>query len=105
MQDFKNQDPNITAPGVTGAVKKQGTYFGKLDARQIFENKAVRLKLYRVEPDGSVDLANGAQSRRYVSSTFKYAQLDNIYIIALSLLFLLLIILSQFVKIMYVKSN
>tara|TARA_R110000850_G_scaffold99327_1_gene205810 strand:- start:357 stop:2699 length:2343 start_codon:yes stop_codon:yes gene_type:complete len=71
FSDFTKQDPNSTAPGVTSIVKSQGTYFGKLDARQIFENKAVRLKLYRVQPDGSVDLANGGETRHYVANTFK----------------------------------
>ena len=71
FNDFTKQDPNSTAPGVTDSVKRQGTYFGKLNARQIFENKSVRLKLYRVEPDGSVDLVNGAQSRSYVANAFK----------------------------------
>lgn len=68
--DFKG-DPNISAPGVTATVKTQGTFFGKLAARQIFENKVVRLKLYRVEADGSVDLVNGAQSRSYIADSFK----------------------------------
>lgn len=69
--DFTKQDPNNTAPGVNDTVKNQGTYFGKLDARQVFENKNVRLKLYRVQPDGSVDLVNGAQTRHYVANAFK----------------------------------
>ena len=71
LSDFKGQDPNITAPGVDEQVKNQGTYFGKLSDRQIFENKAVRLKLYRIQPDGSIDLGNGAQARRYTSNAFK----------------------------------
>ena len=69
--DFNKQDPNIGAPGVTNAVKLQGDYFAKLEARQIFENKKVRLKLYRVQPDGTVDLANGAQTRNYIANAFK----------------------------------
>lgn len=69
--DFKFQDPNATAPGVTTDVKNQGTYLGKLDARQIFENKPVRIKLYRVQPDGSVDLVNGAQIRNYTATAFR----------------------------------
>jgi len=69
--DFTKQDPNVAAPGVTDEVKNQGTFFGKLNARQIFENKTVRLNLYRVEPDGTVDLVNGAQTRHYVANAFK----------------------------------
>tara|TARA_R110000868_G_scaffold203244_1_gene451076 strand:- start:1694 stop:4078 length:2385 start_codon:yes stop_codon:yes gene_type:complete len=69
FQDFTKQDPNPTASGVTDAVKLQGTFFGKLAARQIFENKPVRLKLYRVEADGTIDLVNGAETRHYVGNT------------------------------------
>ena len=69
FDDFNKQDPNTSAPGVTDAVKSQGTFFGKLAARQIFENKQVRLKLYRVEADGTIDLANGAQTRSYIANT------------------------------------
>ncbi|HHZ95028.1 MAG TPA: hypothetical protein EYN67_05595, partial [Flavobacteriales bacterium] len=71
FNDFDKQDPNIGTAGVTTAVKNQGTFFGKLNARQIFENKDVRLKLYRVEADGSVDLANGAETRHYTANAFK----------------------------------
>lgn len=71
FKDDTGQDPNMTAPGVTDDVKNQGTYLGKLSARQIFENKNVRLKLYRVQPDGTVDLVNGAETRHYVANAFK----------------------------------
>jgi hypothetical protein len=64
--DFKGQDPNPDAQGVTASVKQQGTFFGKLDARQILADKAARIKLYRVEADGSIDLANGAQTRHFL---------------------------------------
>ena len=74
LNDFDKQDPNIGATGVNDTVKNQGTYFGKLDVRQIFENKNVRLKLYRVEADGSIDLANGAQTRNYLASTFSLSK-------------------------------
>ena len=69
FQDFTKQDPNPTAPGVTDDVKIQGTFFGKLAARQIFENKTARLKLYRVEADGTIDLVNGAETRHYIANT------------------------------------
>ena len=71
FKDFTKQDPNIGAPGVTDTVKNQGTFFGKWEERQIFENRDVRLKLYRVQPDGTVDLVNGAQPRYYNSNAFK----------------------------------
>ena len=70
FDDFTGQDPNPDAPAVTNTVKKQGTFFGKLAARQIFDNKLVRLKLYRVESDGSIDLVNGAETRHYVAQSF-----------------------------------
>ena len=68
--DNDKQDPNINAPGVTSTIRRAGTFFGKLAARQVFENKAVRLKLYRVQPDGTIDLVNGAQTRHYVANSF-----------------------------------
>lgn len=71
FKDFTKQDPNIGAPGVTETVKNQGTFFGKWSERQIFENKNCANKLYRVQPDGTVDLVNGAESRRYISNAFK----------------------------------
>lgn len=68
--DFDKQDPNPNAPGVTDTVKNQGNFLAKLSARQIFENKNVRLKLYRVEEDGTIDLVNGAETRHYVANAF-----------------------------------
>ena len=70
FDDFTGQDPNPDAPAVTNTVKKQGTFFGKLAARQIFDNKLVRLKLYRVQADGTIDLVNGAETRHYVAESF-----------------------------------
>ena len=70
LTDFLG-DPNEGAAGVTSAVELQGTFLGKLNARQVMENKAVRLKLYRVESDGSIDLAGGAETHHYVTEAFK----------------------------------
>jgi len=70
FEDFTGQDPNPDAPAVTETIKKQGMFFGKLAARQVFDNKAVRLKLYRVQPDGTIDLDNGAETRHYVAESF-----------------------------------
>lgn len=64
-------DPNTGAPGVTSEVTAQGTFLGKLNARQIIENKAIRLKLYRVEADGSIDLVGGAETHYYIGQSFK----------------------------------
>jgi hypothetical protein len=64
-------DPNIGAPGVTQDVIDSGTFFGKLSARQIIVNKEIRVKLYRVEADGTIDLAGGALTRFYIADTLK----------------------------------
>tara|TARA_R110000868_G_scaffold119479_2_gene317163 strand:+ start:2678 stop:5059 length:2382 start_codon:yes stop_codon:yes gene_type:complete len=68
--DFEG-DPNPDAPGVTDDVLNSGTFFGKLNARQVFVNKPVRIKLYRVEADGSIDIVNGSQTRHYIAESFK----------------------------------
>lgn len=60
-------DPNPDAPGVTDQVKTQGTFFGKLNARQILSKKTAKLKLYRVESDGTIDFTSGAQERTYTA--------------------------------------
>ena len=70
LTDFEG-DPNTETAGVTATVKKQGTFFGKLAARQVFDNKAVRLKLYRIESDGTIDLVNGAQTHYYIIDSMK----------------------------------
>lgn len=67
--DFVN-DPNLDAPAVDSVVKKQGTYFGKLDARQVMANKPCRIKNYRVEADGTIDLVTGAETRHYIIESF-----------------------------------
>lgn len=64
-------DPNVGAPGVTDEVIAAGTHFGKQAARQIIANKAVRVKLYRVEADGTVDLAGGALTRHYNAESLR----------------------------------
>jgi len=63
-------DPNQDTAGVTDTVKSTGTFFGKLSARQIFANKEVRIKLYRVQADGTIDLVSGAQTRYYSAEAF-----------------------------------
>lgn len=70
LRDFV-ADPNEGTAGVTAAVKTQGTFLGKLNARQIMENKTARLKLYRVESDGTIDLAGGAETHHYIVESFK----------------------------------
>lgn len=65
--DFTGIDPNPNTAGVTDDVINSGTFFGKLNARQIVINKPVRIKNYRLESDGSIDLANGAQIRYYLA--------------------------------------
>jgi hypothetical protein len=69
LTDFTG-DPNEGTAGVTDAVKKQGTFLGKTNARQVMENKTARLKLYRVQSDGTIDLAGGAETHHYVTESF-----------------------------------
>ncbi len=73
FEDFTGQDPNINAPAVNATVKNQGTFFGKLAARQVFDNKEVRLKLYRLDEDGSINLdeADVSQTRHYSAESFE----------------------------------
>lgn len=59
------------ASNITPEVINQGTFFGKLNARQVIENKAVRLKLYRVEANGTIDLAGGAETHHYITESLK----------------------------------
>jgi hypothetical protein len=70
LRDFGG-DPNEGTAGVTSIVKSQGTFIGKLNARQIMENKTARLKLYRVEADGTIDLAGGAETHHYIVESLK----------------------------------
>jgi len=62
-------DPNPDAPGVTDDVKAQGTFFGKLAARNNLVNAELRLRLYRVEFGGGVDIPNGDEKRTYIISS------------------------------------
>lgn len=64
--DEKGKDPNPTAPAVTNEVKNQGGYLAKLFARNELANKDIRIKNYRLEVDGTIDLENGAQTRHYI---------------------------------------
>jgi hypothetical protein len=64
--DIVDADPNPFAPGVTAAVKAQATYMSKFFTRNVLKNKAIRIKNYRVEADGSIDLVNGAEVRHYI---------------------------------------
>ena len=67
-------DPNVDAPGVTDI--RIGTFFGKLSARQVMSNKPVRLKLYRVADDGSINLEGGAETRYYTTESLKRTNSD-----------------------------
>ena len=53
--DIVDADPNPFAPGVTAAVKAQGTYMSKFFARNVVSNRSIRIKNYRLETDGSID--------------------------------------------------
>ena len=64
--DITGKDPNPNAPGVTDEVKNQGGYLAKMAARNVLVNKNIRVKNYRVEIDGTIDLLNGAETRHYI---------------------------------------
>jgi len=70
FRDFPG-DPNKDAPGVTDDVILQGTFWGKLKKRQVFANKPMRIKQYRVEADGTIDLVNGARTLSYICESLK----------------------------------
>lgn len=67
--DIVDADPNPFAPGVNDEVKAQATYMAKFAARNVFKNRKVRIKNYRVEADGSIDLENGAETRHYITES------------------------------------
>lgn len=64
--DAEDKDPNPDAPGVSATVIAQGSFFAKLNSRNELTNKPIRIKNYRVESDGSIDLVNGAETRHYI---------------------------------------
>lgn len=66
MIDFDKKDPNPLAPAVTQDVINTGFFLAKLEARNILVNRSLVIKNYRVQPDGSIDLTNGAESRNYL---------------------------------------
>ena len=72
--DFENKDPNPLSPAVLEEGAGLGTFFGKLNARQVFENKNVRIKNYRVQDNGIIDLTNGAETRHYIAESFDSAK-------------------------------
>lgn len=63
-------DPNPFAPAVSDEVREGGTFLAKLNSRNILTNRPLRIKNYRVEADGSIDLANGAEVRHYIIESF-----------------------------------
>jgi len=69
MVDVKG-DPNPFAPAVSDEVREGGTFLAKLDARNILANRLLRIKNYRIEADGTIDLANGAETRHYIIESF-----------------------------------
>ena len=68
--DFDGKDPNPFSPAVLDGLADSGTFFSKFDARNILANREMRIKNYRVEADGSIDLVNGAEIRYYLTKTF-----------------------------------
>ena len=70
--DFEGKDPNKDAPAVTQEVIQQGSFLAKLNSRNELTNKEVRIKNYRLESDGSIDLENGSETRYYIVDSFDY---------------------------------
>jgi len=66
MIDVTNKDPNPDAPDVTSSVISQGSFLAKLNSRNELTNKNIRIKNYRLEIDGTIDLTNGAETRHYI---------------------------------------
>jgi len=71
LTDVTGVDPNPDAPAVTADVIAQGTFLGKMSARNVITNRERRIKNYRVESDGSVDLAGGAETRYYIANSLE----------------------------------
>ncbi|MCP4493119.1 MAG: LamG domain-containing protein [Gammaproteobacteria bacterium] len=71
MVDIKG-DPNPWAPEVTPEVIETGTFLAKMNARNIMVNKPLRIKNYRMESDGTVDLSSGAETRHYLIESFEF---------------------------------
>lgn len=66
FMDQLGKDPNPDAPAVTKEVIEQSSYMVSFISRNEFANKAIRIKNYRLEADGSIDLENGAETRHYL---------------------------------------
>lgn len=66
MIDQDIGDPNPFAPAVIEQGEDVGTYLAKFKKRNVLANKEIRIKNYRVESDGTIDLVNGAETRYYV---------------------------------------
>ena len=66
IADSFGKDPNPDGAEVTQEVINQGSFLSKLVSRNELTNKDLRIKNYRVEIDGTVDLENGAQTRHYI---------------------------------------
>lgn len=72
LDDFKG-DPNPLAPAVNATIKAQGTFFGKLAARNILQNRPLRIINYRVVNGQLPDLENDGEVRHYFVETFASA--------------------------------
>lgn len=62
-------DPNLTSPALIAnpAIEKQGTFFGKLKARNIITNKPVTVRYYKRDESGDQLVA----SRYYIATDLK----------------------------------
>jgi hypothetical protein len=72
LVDFEGKDPNPEAPAVDDTVIAQGSFLSKLKARNVLQNKPLRIKDYRLETDGSIDYENGARIKHYIIDSLDY---------------------------------
>jgi len=68
MVDFVG-DPNPFAPDVTDAMNNQYGYLAKFESRNILTNRLCRIKNYRVNAGGTIDLT-ASETRSYLVDTF-----------------------------------
>ena len=64
-------DPNPLAPAVTQQVSNQGTFFGKLQARNVLEKRSIRIINYRSINGQLPNLSTDGEQRHYIVKTLK----------------------------------
>jgi len=70
IKDFVKDDPNLERLAAQ-AVKDQGTFLGKWEARNVFEGKPIRVKKYRVPTTGTLSTSAKSQFLTSDNDVFK----------------------------------